>query len=113
MANLLIDSLECKTTIGVHEWEKAILQKVVLSCSIAAQIDGEKLNPKQDYGQLCRAIREYLLTKRTELLETLATDLVQFINNFTDNKVIQLKITKPGAVANCQGISIELFANAK
>lgn len=110
---IIIDSLELKTTIGVHAWEQACLQtlKVNLSISIdtKAAAQSDNLNDTIDYEALCNHLDAWALDKKTLLIEKFANDLADKILNTFPVSRLMLSLTKTNAVKQAKSITISLM----
>lgn len=113
MDTLHIRDFKAETTIGVNDWEKAILQVVRLDidlkidCQTIAKQDDIK--DAVDYDLLCQNLAEYLGATKTELIETLAEKIASYLRENFGINGLKLSLYKDGAVrqAKTVGVTIE------
>jgi len=109
---VFIRQLQIEAVIGVHAWERQIVQKLVIDidawhdCREAASTDD--LHHALDYSAMVGTVRETCLRGQRKLLEALGQDITDAL--FDEHAVsrIQLVITKPGAVAGTAGVGFRL-----
>ncbi|MDE2271274.1 MAG: dihydroneopterin aldolase [Xanthomonadaceae bacterium] len=102
---VFIEGLIVKTLIGVHDWERRVLQPLVVSAWLSS--DGaeraatDNLDDAIDYATVVEAIREFVAERTDGLLETLAEACVAMLNQrFPKARAIELRIDKPAAARN-------------
>lgn len=105
---LTIESLSVSTQIGVYAWEQKIKQQLLLGISIPLSIEACKDNLADtiDYEALCQKVTHFVESKSFQLIETVANDVAQLIQE--EFKVTQLtvSVTKPHAIKNAGVIKI-------
>lgn len=112
MDTVFIRQLEVDCVIGVHPWERRVEQRLLVDLELgwdmqqAAETDA--LADALDYSAVADTIRRVLQQGQRQLLEAAAGDLVQALQERYGIKRIRLQITKPGAVARCRGVGIEV-----
>lgn len=109
MDSLEIKRLKVNARIGVHEWEKRIIQP--LYCDISIPISFNDLNDDNlgsvlDYALLCQKVTAFVESTQYQLLETLANQLAIFIKNTFGLTKVTVSISKPHAVENAGDIQI-------
>ena len=110
---ILIRQLQVDAIIGIHEFEKQATQPLLFDldlgfdCSQAAQSDDIK--DALDYFAVCETITKWVTASRCELLETMATQLLDLLFAEFPCESIQLTIHKPQAVGNAQAVGLRLF----
>jgi dihydroneopterin aldolase len=105
---LQIKNLKANTRIGVYAWEQHINQQLLIDISIDTDLSScqEDLNKTIDYAALCETVTHFVESKAFQLLETVANEVAQFIQeNF---KVAQLTVgvSKPHAIKNADNIQV-------
>jgi dihydroneopterin aldolase len=108
MDMLNITGLNIMTHIGVHDWEKRILQP--LSFDIQIPIDtkncDDKLAKTIDYDKLCKAVTQFVEGCAFELIETVADKIALFIKEKFNINQLTITVTKPYAIKNATKISV-------
>ena len=94
-----IEDLRFKCIIGLLDFERHIPQEVIINL----QLDYDYLYEFINYADLALLIEDHLQEKRYELLETALTELLTLIKQkFPLTQQLQLKISKPNILTNCQ-----------
>ena len=116
MDSIFIQQLSVDTTIGVYEWEKSIKQTLVFDLEMqwdsrrAASTD--QLEYTVDYAQVSQFITDYVSNHQFELIETVANQIARLVIQEFKLSVLQLTLSKPGAVANAQNVGIKIRRTA-
>ncbi|NQY42846.1 MAG: dihydroneopterin aldolase [Legionellales bacterium] len=115
MAWISIKKLRAKTTLGVNKFEQAILSDIDLDLSYKLELDKitqhDDLGYTIDYANLSSNISEWLSIQKTNLLETLAANLLEYICDQYSIKSIKLSVTKIRAIDNKTDVTISLEKN--
>lgn len=115
---IFIEGLKIDAIIGIHPWEKTKPQPLIFDLKLTSEIKtsskSKDLNDTTDYKQVADDIENWVTNNPTELLETLAEDLVELV--FAKHQKvarIELKINKPRAIeqAVATGIWIQRQRN--
>lgn len=105
---LTIESLSVSTQIGVYAWEQKIKQQLLLDISIPLDIQKctDDLAHTIDYDALCQKVTHFAQSRSFQLIETVANNVAQLIQE--EFKVTQLtvSVTKPHAIKNAGVIKI-------
>lgn len=112
MDRVFIEQLTVDTVIGVYDWEKTLTQRLLLDLCMGWDIRPaaatDALDKTLDYAAVCQHIQRFAVEQRFELVETfaerLATELMQTFNI----PWLRMKVTKPGAVPQAQGVGVEI-----
>ena len=102
---VFVEGLIVKTVIGMHDWERRVLQPVVvsawLSSAPAERPAADNLDAAIDYGAVVEAIRSFVSERTDGLLETLAEACAAMLKQrFPQVCAIELRIDKPAAARN-------------
>ena len=109
---ILIRQLKIDTVIGIHEWEKAKTQPILLDldlsfdCKRAAQTD--HIDDALDYFAVCKEVTEFVASNHYELIETLAEQVAQLILSRFPCKKIKLSLYKPEAIDNTETVGLRI-----
>lgn len=107
---IFINGLTIPITIGVYEWEKSIKQKIILDIEIITDISKasreDDINSTIDYKLISDEIINYLGSTSFDLVETLATNVVDLIFKQSSASRIKLKVTKPKAIAAAVSVGV-------
>jgi len=110
---VLVEGFEVEASIGVFDWEKEILQKLVfdltLYCDFSTASQSDAIDDAIDYVAVCKMIEEVTLEQHHQLLEALAEKLAKKLLNCFQIDSILLSIRKPGAVPKAKQVGVQVF----
>lgn len=112
MDKIIIRQLKVDAYIGIHDWEKAKRQPVLLDmdisfdCSDAAASDD--INDALDYFTVCEQVTRLIHSSRYELIERLAEEVAQWVLNQFPCEEIKLTLLKPDAISNAKSVGITI-----
>jgi dihydroneopterin aldolase len=113
---VFIKQLQVDTVIGVYDWEKSILQRLLLDLTLttdnqrAAATDDIGLT--LDYAVIAEKVTALITAQPIELIETVAERVAQMLlTNFATNKV-EVTVSKPGAVAQALTVGVHIIRRA-
>ncbi len=100
---LEIQNLRCLSGIGKHEWEKSVLQTLVISI----KIDHYSF---LDYSNVREKIKDFCLCNRFDYIEELASSIMKLIKSFFDINHCRISISKPSAfgylTSDCPSVEV-------
>ena len=113
VSRLIVKDLGVNAVIGVHPWEQAIKQRVVIDLSLEIDIslaaESDQLVDALDYATLAVYIEEIILSRAYQLLETM---LMAVYNGLTERypqiKSGHLVLHKPRAIAHAADVAFEI-----
>ena len=112
MDSVFIEQLAVDTVIGVYGWERSITQRLLLDLHMAWDIRPAAANDDLQQTLNYAAISEHALTfgekNSFELVETFAERLAAELMQTFNIPWLRLKVTKPGAVPQAQGVGVEI-----
>lgn len=107
---VFIEKLEVFTTIGVYEWEKGIIQRLVFDLTMAHDnvpaAMNDDINQALDYAAVSQTVTEFAQGNTFELVETMAEQTAQLLMDKFSMPWLRLKLSKPGAVANAASVGV-------
>ncbi|GAB4543567.1 MAG: dihydroneopterin aldolase [Parvularculaceae bacterium] len=110
---IYIRDLELDAAIGVHEYEKARKQKILINIDVAIAQSGaavtDALADAYCYESLCDKIKEIVCSRHFNLVETLAEEIAAAAMSHPLAERVHLKIEKPEALATAGGAGIEIY----
>ncbi|WP_345337020.1 dihydroneopterin aldolase [Ferrimonas pelagia] len=113
---VFIEGLECQAVIGVFEWEKQIRQRLLIDLVI--QWDNRPAAAADDYAHaLCydtvsKAVTALVEQQPHELVETVAEKIAALILERFGAPGVQVRVAKPGAVANASTVGVRIERRA-
>ena len=111
MTVISIENLRLRTVVGIFEWEKKILQEVVVN--IEARIDcpdplaiGDDISGTLDYKALNKKVIRFVEDGRFNLVETIAGGIAQIV--LENDKALEatVRVDKPGALRFADSVSV-------
>jgi len=110
---VLVEGFEVEASIGVFDWEKEILQKLIfdltLYCDFSAASESDAIEDAINYVAVCNIIEEVTLEQHHQLLEALAEKLAKKLLSCFSIDSILLSIRKPGAVPKAKQVGVRVF----
>ena len=109
---VFIRELRADTVIGVYDWERSVRQSVVLDlematdCRAAAATDA--IEQALDYAAISTRVIELVSASEFQLIETLGEEIARVIREEFQVSWLRLRVSKPGAVAEAENISVLL-----
>ena len=105
-----IHDLAVYTCIGLRCWEKVIRQKIIVDCSVTLYCYNaiSDVEDTIDYSLFTDGLINFANSNSFELLETMASELLDYI--MKDKKICHcyLKLYKPVAISIDGKVSVEL-----
>lgn len=110
---IFIDNLTTQAIIGIHDFEKAAPQKLIISvalgCDIRPAADTDDVKYALDYDAISRFIDNTVQASQFGLLETLAEHLIAELFSTFSMQSIKLTVQKPGAIAYTQQVGLTIY----
>lgn len=110
---IFIRGLQVETVIGIYDWEQRIRQQVVLDLELGTDIQqaaqSDQIDDTLSYESVARRVSEYIKDNEFLLLERLAEQTAELLQQEFKLPWLRLSVSKPGAVANARivGVTIE------
>ncbi|MFT4634565.1 MAG: dihydroneopterin aldolase [Arenicella sp.] len=105
-----LKGLKCECTIGVWEWEKAIIQTLVLDIELATDTakaaENDDLKDALDYQAIAKRIQAYAKDNAFELIETLVERLAALILAEFTTPWVRIKLDKGRAVKGVNNVGV-------
>lgn len=102
-----IEDLHVEAIIGVLPQERITPQKLLLTLEFVTHTPTQdNITTVVDYAKIAAYITEYVSNSQYQLLEFLADQLLQAIQQQFSIQILYLQITKPNAIANAKSVKI-------
>ena len=106
---IFIEGLTVFTQIGVYDWEQQIKQKLIFDVEMAwdtrqAAADDVKLT--LNYAQVSEFIIDYVQSKPFLLIERVANEVAEQLQQRFKITWLRLKLNKPKAVAQATNVGV-------
>lgn len=109
---IVIENLNFDTTIGIYDWEQAILQPlrvdVRLECDLSKAFFTNNIDDTLNYKAICDDIIFICHEQKAQLLEKLSYAILKQLFERYECHTIYLKLTKSNAIKQTSGVGIEL-----
>ncbi|WP_458526748.1 dihydroneopterin aldolase [Onishia taeanensis] len=109
---VLIEALEVDTVIGVYDWERDILQRLVLDLELATDIRpaaaDDDIAKTLDYAAISERIAAFAGEHAFALVETFAERLAETLRADFGIARLSLTVRKPGAVGNARAVGVRI-----
>ena len=107
-----IRGLKVETIVGVHDWERKLPRPVVVDLELATDAAHaartDQLKDALDYHAVAQAVSAFVAASRFQLVETLAQQLAEKLQQDFAVAWLKLELHKPGAVAGAQDVSVAI-----
>lgn len=111
MDKVIIEGLRVDAVIGVFDWERQILQPVLvdleLGCDIRQAAQTDHLEHAVNYKAVCEQVSQLIIDTKAQLLERLAeTIAAHILAEYPAVSQVKLTVRKPTAIANTSAVGI-------
>lgn len=117
MDTIFISELKVHTKLGVPDWERMIVQTIILDIEIGYDLtkacNSDAIADTIDYGLVVGRIRETLTENSFQLVEALAEHICQLILKEFNALSVEVKVAKPAILPGLKalGVVIERIKN--
>ncbi|GAC15391.1 dihydroneopterin aldolase [Aliiglaciecola lipolytica] len=112
MDKIIIQGLEVKSLIGVYDWERkakqALLIDIELNVDLSVAAKSDNVSDTIDYAALALAVEEIANNSEFQLLEALASHIIEHLLSYQGVENAKLAITKPNILPNAVAVTVEL-----
>jgi dihydroneopterin aldolase len=108
MDTLNIRALNVSTKIGVYAWEQRINQRLLIDISIDTDFSAcqDDLSKTIDYEALCKNVIHYIESKSFQLIETVAREVADLIQQKFNVIQLTVGVSKPNAIKQAENIQV-------
>lgn len=110
MDTINIQGLLIKTRIGIHSWEQAIEQKLLIDVTASVEIPVEKvtLDDSLDYSKVSASIVELLSSQSFDLIENVANTVANSLKKTFNLERVIITVSKPNALPIAKNVSVSI-----
>lgn len=112
MDRISLEGLALEVIIGVHDWEQATPQPVLIDVDLYTDISAaaktDDLTKTLSYGDIARTVTRFAQDSRFNLIETLAEQLAALILSDYAADRIRVRVSKPQAVKSAANVSVTI-----
>lgn len=105
-----IKNLRLRTVIGINDWERDLLQDVIVNIEFGfdsdAAVKSDDIRDSVDYKKLKRKIIKHVENSKVFLLEKMADDILNIV--FEEDKIryARVEVDKPNALRYTDSVSV-------
>lgn len=109
-----VEELEVGARIGVYDFEKGILQKLVIdvraACDVRPAAASDALEDSLDYDKISRICRDVCTRQHHDLIETVAEKIAASVKESFQGRVsgVEVRVAKPGAVPDARTVAVHI-----
>jgi len=107
---IYLHGLKCESKIGVWEWEKAVLQTLILDIDLAADFTkvakSDDLTHTLDYQAITERVQAFAKESNFQLIETLVDRIAKLILDEFDTPWVRVKLDKGQAVKGVKNVGV-------
>lgn len=114
---IFLQEVKVETRLGVPEWERVVLQTVVLDIELAMphsrSCQTDAIEDTIDYGAIVARIRATLAENSFKLVEALAEHICQIILNEFGAPWVKVRVAKPGILPGLKALGVVIERGVK
>ncbi len=114
---IFIEQLEARCRIGIFDWERKILQKIIVDMEfpgdIAKAARKDRIQDTVDYKSIAKYTLDFIAKSQYFLIETLTERLAQDLLKKFRLKEIKIRLSKPGALRHSKNVGVEILRKRK
>jgi len=113
MDAIIIEGLKVETVIGCFDWERQIIQPLMLDLVIQTDLEqaanSDALADTLNYAEICEISAQVIQQEQPELIEHAAKLVLNTLfTTFTAIESIKITIRKPAIIAQANSVGIRL-----
>ena len=112
MDKIFIEGLEVFSLIGVYDWERVASQRLMVDVTLYTDLSkagqSDNVNDTLNYAEVANCIELAAKTSEFELIEALASAMINAIFAQFSVAKITLKLSKPDILTNAVNVAVEL-----
>ena len=116
MDKVIIEGLQVDAVIGVFDWERQILQPVIvdleLGCDICRAAQTDNIEDAVNYKAVCDLVSALIIDTKAQLIERLAVLICdKILAEYSAVQQIKVTVRKPTAITNTTAVGICIERN--
>jgi dihydroneopterin aldolase len=105
-----IRELQVETIIGIYDWEREVRQTVSLDLEMGTDIRAaattEDIDNTLNYKTVAKRLIAFISESEFLLVETMAEEIAQIVQNEFNVPWLRLRLSKPGAVRGARDVGV-------
>ena len=110
---IIISDLNIRTIIGVNDWERKVLQDVMINMTLYVDIAiasaSDQINDTTDYKAITKRVIQYAEESSFQLIESLIEEIAKIVLTEFNVEAIQIQIDKPNALRFSRSVGIKVL----
>lgn len=110
---IIISDLNIRTVIGVNDWERKVLQDVMINMTLFVDIKNasstDDIHDTTDYKTITKRVLDYTEASSFQLIESLIEEVAKIVLTEFNVKAIQIQIDKPNALRFSKSVGIKIY----
>lgn len=110
MDRIFLNGLEVETVIGIYDWERDRLQKVIvdleMSADVAAAAATDRIESTLNYKKVAKRLIAFITDARFQLVETLAERIATIVTEEFGVAWVRVRVNKPGAIRGARDVGV-------
>ena len=111
---LFLTGMEVQAQIGIHDFEKAAPQRVLIDVDLYVSLEGstpkdDRIDEVVDYDFIRAVIHERVARGHIGLQETLCDDILTRLMQHTGVLAARVSSRKPDVYPDCEAVGVEVF----
>lgn len=116
MDKVIIEGLQVDAVIGVFDWERQILQPLIvdleLGCDICRAAQTDNIEDAVNYKAVCDLVSDLIIDTKAQLIERLAVLICnKILAEYPAVQQIKVTVRKPTAITNTTAVGICIERN--
>ncbi len=110
MDKLFIRDLEAEAKIGVYDWEREVLQKLLVDLEMLVDTrlpaETDSISDALDYAEVAKKLLTHMENSEYFLIEALAEDLSKLVIREFKVSWVRISLRKPSAIPSAAEVGI-------
>ena len=110
---IIISDLNIRTVIGVNDWERKVLQDVMINMTLFVDIKNasstDDIHDTTDYKTITKRVLDYAEASSFQLIESLIEEVAKIVLTEFNVKAIEIQIDKPNALRFSKSVGIKIY----
>lgn len=116
MDKVIIEGLRVDAVIGVFDWERQILQPVIvdleLGCDIRRAAQSDNIADAVNYKSVCDVVSDLITDTKAQLIERLAELIAaKILSDYPAVQQLKVSVRKPAAIPHTTAVGICIERN--
>jgi FolB domain-containing protein len=110
---VIIKDLGLRGVIGIYDWEREVLQEILVNIEVDTDISRaaqeDKIDHCVNYRTISKKVIKYVEEVKPFTVERMAEDVAAMCLEETQAISVKVRVEKPGAVRFSRSVGVEIF----